>query len=507
MNEAIHELGQQLSSENAHERVSSAMELAELEDAEAVPFLVQALEDEEAPVRRWGAYGLAKLERPEHAPALRRALENDPDPRVRIQAAFGLVQLGERDALEKLPPYLGAPEQAVRREAAAMLVSLPDSAPVRPLLKPLLTGRDQRSQAWAAGLLHALGESGAFPKWLSALASAEARRDAVLAVPFMHEARAVRELLRLLAELPQEELDAAEDEESSLLVLLCEALRMCGLELLLDTDADEALRADLLVMLGRHRPFVPDLVDGIVDAFAQRAPDKLGRELAQLLSEREPAERGPFFTNVASLFPKAALPTLAELKGQDREALLRAVVQMAKAAEGMEPDLLAICETLRATPYGHHFEGLPTEPATREHEFPEGEDGVDGDTQEVALPEDDEASWTEQVPPDAEAVAQRALVLGGLLRRLLLEERLGKVKDPAAKEEILRLQRWMDEEGLFSTLGVADIELLEAEPGTWLPDHRQSVAWLAEELQWLLWALKQQKPPPFEARVETAPLL
>ncbi|MFL5346106.1 MAG: hypothetical protein ACJ8AT_15060, partial [Hyalangium sp.] len=236
-------------------------------------------------------------------------------------------------------------------------------------------------------------------------------------------------------------------------------------------------------------------------------PDKLGRELAQLLSEREPAERGPFFTNVASLFPKAALPTLAELKGQDREALLRAVVQMAKAAEGMEPDLLAICETLRATPYGHHFEGLPTEPATREHEFPEGEDSVDGDTQEVALPEDDEASWTEQVPPDAEAVAQRALVLGGLLRRLLLEERLGKVKDPAAKEEILRLQRWMDEEGLFSTLGVADIELLEAEPGTWLPDHRQSVAWLAEELQWLLWALKQQKPPPFEARVETAPLL
>lgn len=507
MNEAIHELGQHLSSEDPHERVSSSMELAELGDPEAAPFLARALGDEEAAVRRWAAYGLAKLERAEHAPALRRAVEKDPDPRVRIQAAFGLAQLGERGALEKLPPYLAAPEQAVRREAATMILSLPDPTPARPLLKPLLTGRDPRGQAWAAGLLHALGESGAFARWLNSLNSAEARRDAVLAVPFMHETRAVREVLRLLAERPQEELDAAEDEESSLLVLLCEALRLSGLEPLLDNDTDEALRADLLVLLGRHRPFIPDLVEGIVDAFAQRPPDKLGREVAKRLFERPPEERAPFFTNIASLFPKAALPTLAELKGQDREALLRELVQMAKAAEGTDPDLLAVCETLRATPYGHHFEGLPTEPATGEQELPEGEDGLDGGTQEVAIPEDEDTSWTEQVPPDAEAVAQRALVFGGLLRRLALEERLAKVKDPAAKEEILRLQRWMDEEGLFSTLGVADIDLLEAEPGNWLPDHRQSVAWLAEELQWLLWALKQGKPPPVDARVETTPLL
>ncbi len=521
MSEAIHELGQQLSSEDPHERESSALELAELEDPQAAPFLARALEDEEAPVRRWGAYGLAKLGRPEHAPALRRALE-DPDPRVRVQAAFGLARLGEPGALEKLPQYLGAPIPAVRRDAAAMLLSLPDPAPVRPLLKPLLTARDERSRAWAAGLLHALGESEAFPKWHTALASPEGRRDAVLAVPLMNEARALREVLRLLAELPLDELDATEEEESSLLVLLCDALRLSGLELLLDTEADEALRSDLLILLGRHRAFIPELVDGIVGALAQRAPEKLGWELAQLLFEREPEERGPFFTNVAPLFPKAALPTLAELKGQDREALLRALAEVARAAEGTDPDLVAVCEVLRATPYGHHFEGLPTEPATIEQEFPDDESGLDGETQEMAIPEDedgldgetqetlipeDEEPWTEQMPPEADAVAQRALVLGGLRRRLSLEERLGKAKDPAAKEEILQLQRWMDEEGLFSTLGVADIELLEAEPGTWSPDHRQSVAWLAEELQCLLWALKQASLPPVDARVEAAPLL
>jgi HEAT repeat protein len=515
MNEAIHELGQQLSSEDPHEREASALELAELEDPQAAPFLVRALEDEAESVRRWGAFGLAKLGRPEHAQALRRALEKDPDLRVRIQAAFGLAMLGEKAALEKLPQYLAAPDLIVRRDAAAMLLSLPDPTSVRPLLKALLTSPDDRGRAWAAGLLHAMGESEAFPKWHSALASPEGRRDAVLAVPLMHEARAVREVLRLLAELPQEELEEAEEDEPALLELLCDALRLSGMELLLDTEPDEALRSDLLVLLGRHRAFLPDLEEDIVQAFAQRAPDKLGRELAQLLFEREKEERAPFFTHVLPLFPKSALPTLAELKGQDREELLRAVVQLAREANGTDPDLVSLCEVLRATPYGYHFEGLPTASATRGKESPEDEDGLDGETQEMAIPEGeeglgedgDEESWTEQVPPEAEAVAQRALVLGGLLRRLSLEERMGRGKDPAAKEESLRLQKWMDEEGLFSTLGVADIELLEAAPGAWSPEHRQSVSWSAEELQWLLWALKQGKLPPVDARVEAAPLL
>jgi HEAT repeat protein len=513
MNEAIHELGQQLSSDDPHEREMSALELAELEDLHAAPFLLRALEDEVEAVRRWGAYGLAKLGRPEHAPALRRAMEKDPDLTVRMQAAYGLAKLGDKAALEKLPQYLSAPDPSLRRDTAALLLTLPEPAAVRPVLKPLLLARNERARAWAAGLLHALGEADAFSQWHSALASPEGRRDAVAAVPHMHEARAIRELLRLLAELPEEELAAAEEEQPSLLDLLSGSLRRAGLELLLDTDADEALRADLLVLLGRHRAHIPELVDDILDAFAQRSSDKLGRELAQLVLEREPQERGAFFTNVVTLFPKAALPTLADLKGQEREEVLRGVVEIAAEAEGHEPQLLELCEVLRATPYGHHFQGLPTSPVTREQEMPE--DGLDGATQEQAIPEEEEVfgaeeeeeAWTEQVPPEAEAVAQRALVLGGLLGRLALEERLGKGKDPGARQECLRLQQWMDEEGLFSTVGVSGLELFEEEPGSWSAEDRQSVSWSAEELQLLLWALGLGKLPPMEARAEAAPLL
>lgn len=519
MNEAIAELGQQLSSEDPYDRESSALELAELEDPDAAPFLVRALEDEAAPVRRWGAYGLAKLGRQEHVPALRQLLEKDEDPRVRIQAAYGLAKQGERGALEKLSQYLADPLSDVRREAATMLISLSDPAPVKAVLKPLLKGKHEPSRAWAAALLHSLGEQEAFQTWHDALASSEARRDAVLAVPLMREPRSVREVLRLLAELPQEELEAAEAEEPALLDLLCDALRLSGLELLLDSDTDDALRADLLILIGRHRMLIPELVSDIVEAFSQRPHDKVGRELAELLQERDPEERGGFFVNIAPLFPKAALPALADLKGPDREGVLRMLAEVAREAAGEDPDLVALTVELRTTPYGHHFEGLPTEPVTRDEELPEGEEEWDGVTQEQAIPDEadllegeetpaeDDEGWVESVPPEAELVAQRALVLGGLLKRLGLEERLAKGKDPAAKEEILRLQKWMDEEGLFSTLGVTGMELLEAEPGSWSPEDRQSVAWSAEELQFLLWAMKQGKLPPVEARVEPAPLL
>jgi hypothetical protein len=206
-----------------------------------------------------------------------------------------------------------------------------------------------------------------------------------------------------------------------------------------------------------------------------------------------------------------------------------------------------LTDTLRATPYGHHFEGLPTgQPSrkpkrsrddassaartieempaislpstatmTREMEIPEVDPLSRTATQELELPdvgregefEEEEEEWEPTVPPEPEAVAQRTLVLGGLLRRLALEERLARGKDPAAREELQRLQQWMDEEGLFATLGVTGLELLDSEPGTWSEEDRQSIGWSAEELHLLLWGMKQGKLPPLEARVEAAPLL
>jgi HEAT repeat protein len=547
MNEAIRELGQQLESEDPYERETSALELAELEDPRTAPLLTRALMDEEPSVRRWGAYGLAKLGLPEHMPVLRRVWEKDPDLRVRVQAAAGLARLGERGALEKLPQYLSAPSVDVRREAAEVLFALPGPPPLRSLLKPLLTASNEPARAWAAAMLHTLGEAEAFSKWHGALASPEGRLDAVLAAPLMREARAVRELLRLLVELPQEELEAAE-EDVSLQELLGDALQLSGLDTLLGgAEADEELRSDLLLLLGRFQHLVPELADEITELVSQRPPEKLGHELAQLLATQEREERAQLFAVLAPLFPYAALPTLAELKGAEREEALQAVARAAGEAAGEDPRLVELTEALRATPYGHHFEGLPTGPqsrkpkrsredassaartiqempavslpstatVTREMELPAVDELSRTATLEMELPsvgqeeefEEDGEEWDAKVPPEPEAVAQRALVLGGLLRRLALEERLARVKDPAAGEEGVRLQQWLDEEGLFATLGVTGLELLESEPGTWSEEDRQSIAWSAEELHLLLWALKQGKLPPLEARVEVAPLL
>jgi hypothetical protein len=544
MKDAIKELARQLSSEDPFERESCVLELAELEDPETAPLLLRALEDEAEPVRRWSAFGLAKLGRKEDAPILRRVLEKDPSTSVRIQAALGLVRLGEQPALDRLLKFLEAATLDARRDAAEALLSLSDSAALRSRLRPLLTGKDERSRAWAAGVLHALGEPEAFAEWRKALSSPESRRDAVSVVTFMREPLAARELLRLLAELPQEELDALEEEEAPLAELMGDALRLSGVEVLLASPPDDGLRSDLLILLGRYQHVVPDLTDDILDFLTERFPTDLGRELAQLLFEQERGTRGSLFINLATLFPDIAITTLDALSPQVREEVLDTLLEVADSVGGEDPALLALCKTILASPHGKRIERLNdpsmatrtieempaiklpgsitstremetvdpdelSEGMTAELEIPEGEElGEDG-LGEDGLEEEEyeEEEWIPREPPEAAAVAWRALVVGGLLRRLALEERLARGKDPAAKEEILRLQKWMEAEDLFGDLGVSGLELFEAEPGGWSEEDRQSVAWSAEELQFLLWALKQGKLPPVEARAEAAPLL
>jgi hypothetical protein len=410
-------------------------------------------------------------------------------------------------------------------------------------------------------VLHAQGEAEALQKWQEALASARGRKDAVLAAPLMQDARPIRQVLRLLVELPPDDFEAAEGDEPALQELLSDSLRMSSMDLLLSgTEKDAALRTDLLLLLGRYQHLIPELVEDIVEALSQRPAEQLGPELAELLLEQEREVRARLFTLIAPLFPEAALPTLVELRTQDREEVLQAVVQAARDANGEDPGLVALTKARSATPYASRFEGLPTaagrrKPAprkadaassartiqempavslpttstvtremeaptiTREMEAQDPEDVSRTTTQEMELPEgeldedlgegleDDGEEWNTPLPPVAEAVAQRALVLGGLLRRMSLEERLARGKDPAAQEEIVRLQRWMDEEGLFATLGVTGMELFEAEPGAWSEEDRLSISWGTEELQLLLWALKQGKLPPQETRSEAGPLL
>jgi HEAT repeat protein len=555
MSDAFKELARQLSSEDPGERESSAMELAEFADPRAAPLFARALGDPAEPVRRWSAYGLARLGRHEDTPLLRRALEKDPAPSVRIQAALGLARLGDRAALEKLLQFLTAPALEVRREAGEAILFLPDPTPLPPLLRPLLTGNDERSRAWAAGLLHALGEPSVYAKWRGALVSPESRRDAVGVVPFMREPRAVRELLRLLGELPQEELDATEGDEASLAEHMANTLRLSGLQQLLDAEADETLRADLLLLLGRHQYLIPELLEDVLEFLNQRPPMDVGRELAALLIEQERKERGPLFIAITTLAPGFAVPTLEAMADRDREQVLNAVLEALEHAQGEDAALQELGELLRQSAYGDPFHELLYGGGTMEQELPDDDDEPtaasapatiempvvmevssatvtremeavteppSSPTMEFELPglstrenevfeeeeaADEEEEWLEPLAPEAEAVAQRALVVGALLRRLALEERLARGKDPAAKEEVLRLQQWMEEEGLFATMGITGLALFEAEPGTWSEEDRQGVVWSAEELQLLLWSLKQGKLPPLETRVDVTPLL
>ena len=244
-----------------------------------------------------------------------------------------------------------------------------------------------------------------------------------------------------------------------------------------------------------------------------------------MLSSQEREERASLFAGLAPLFPQAAPSTLIEMKGAEREEALRAIAQAAREAAGEDPRLVALTDKLRATPYGHHFEGLPTgstarkpkrtRTLSREMQIPLIHSQTRTSTQEMELPpvglagglEEGEEEWEPTVPPEPKTVAERALVTGGMLHRLALEERLARTKTPAAREEILQFQQWLEEEGFLVNVGVTGQELLESDPGTWSEEDRQSIAWSAEELHLLLWALKQGKLPPLEARVEAAPLL
>lgn len=449
----------------------------------------------------------------------------------------------KRSALERLVQLLKAPSLNTRRDAAEALLQLPEPAALKPLLQPLLTSPELGSQAWGAGLLHALGEPEAYAKWRGTVVSPESRRDAVGVAPFMKEPRAVRELLRLLGELTQEELSATEGDGPSLAEHMTHALRLVGLELVLGGEAEESLRADLLLLLGRHQSLIPELIDDVLQFLHQLPPMDLGRELAALLFEQEREERGDLFMAITTLSTGLAVPALEAMGHRDREEVLDAVLAALERAQGEDSALQALGEVLSESVHGERFEGLFQEAGTQEQELPE-DDAEDPDaarptlkipaispvsstmtlemrivteepsspTMEFELPgqdtgEDEEEDWILPKEPEAEAVAQRALVAGALLRRLALEERLARGKDPAAKEEIQRLQQWMDEEGLFSTLGFTGLELFETAPGTWPEENRQAVAWSAEELQLLLWSLKQGKLPPPEARVDAAPLL
>lgn len=105
-------------------------------------------------------------------------------------------------------------------------------------------------------------------------------------------------------------------------------------------------------------------------------------------------------------------------------------------------------------------------------------------------------------PPPPDVVALRTLAVAALLQRASYEVRPGRAS------EVRQLQGWVDAFGLFAGLGAGALELFDATHGAWSQEERASVAWLAEELRVLSWALGLEPalPPVFE-RSAAGPLV
>ena len=150
---------------DAEERASTAIELGDLGDREAVPALIAALRaDEDERVRNWAARSLGKLGDPTAIPALIEAIRlrhtalraadalgdfgglaldallaagDDEDHVVRAMVAFALRRIPAPRSIAALWRYLDDPDGVVRREAIRWLAGFQARQAIAPIVEKL----------------------------------------------------------------------------------------------------------------------------------------------------------------------------------------------------------------------------------------------------------------------------------------------------------------------------------------------------------------------------------
>ncbi len=146
---------------DSRERRAAAQILGALQDLGALPALQDALKsDEDVLMRRAAARGLRLLEAPETIPVLEAVLANgEPDPLVRINAAYGLAQLGQGQGVAELETLFDDTETTgpERHWAFRALASL-DHAGALPLMRRVATADTEVS--YRLGALDYLGRHG-----------------------------------------------------------------------------------------------------------------------------------------------------------------------------------------------------------------------------------------------------------------------------------------------------------------------------------------------------------
>lgn len=534
-------LAEGLADQDAAVREDCARSLAELGDPQAVPYLLHALDDDEEQVRMWGAYGLGLVGDASHRALLERAAQEAEAPLLRIWAAFALVKLGKKDAAPLLLAGLSHATAAVRANAADALVSLDTPELLKAALPPLLEGPDEAGALWAAALLHRLRDGRGLQVWRHALGSPALRVDAAIAAPYMEDWVIARELLRVVGELPAEALEEEVGEDGARLaeVLTQPLLELPLDELLEQARTDEAILADLVLFAMRSPGADPELFDQIHAFMAGLDPAKVGGAAAEVLGEQTRDDWPMLLSNFAIFSTPALVPTLLALAEADREALLERAIRSVREDDDLAPTFFPLVDALREGPFAARLEGLPRPQMPTYDPSLEAEDDeavswiirrmADGEevspaerkqaeallaqvgltAEEYAAALDESPQLQSEGPPDAETVARRALALGGLVRRVQLEEdaRRTPAQRAVLQKALDALRAWVEEHALGVQLTNVELEQLNAGLGDWLEEELTTTAWAAEEAATLLWALRRAPSLPHDERTDARALV
>ncbi|MBX5484516.1 MAG: HEAT repeat domain-containing protein, partial [Myxococcaceae bacterium] len=462
-------LSEGLADEDPEVREECAQKLANAKRPEAAPFLRHALDDDAEQVRMWGAFGLGLLAREEDRDALSHAAKSDESPLVRVWATFGLAQIGDATAAPALVAFLDLPDLELKSNAADALLSLDDPSHVRPLLKRRLesaeVSADERKRVWTAAVLCRLGHKEAFALWREGLVHPQTRVDAAMVAPHLKSIAAARELVRVVAELTEEELDAPVPEANDLPLaeLLTAPLLDLDLSALLQTAAQDAeLRSNLLRIVLRSPMADPEVLGQLYEFAGDLDPAALGRDVGDILGEHGPGERLALLSRMTDFAAAAVLPAIEALSPDDRNALFDAIAEAAAAPTDDNAHVAPVLQLLRTTRFASQFEDLPPAPWGDEPQTDIGMETVDADDEEAGvaaliermaagealtdeerkLAEDalEELGMTaeefveslhaegdddlEPIPPEPEQVASRMLALGAVLERAQIERDL-----------------------------------------------------------------------------------
>ncbi len=540
------QLAEGLADEDPGVREDCAQRLANLRHPEAATYLRHALDDDEESVRMWGAYGLGLLARSEDQGELQRAMREDESPLVRLWATFGCAHAGDSYAAHALVEMLDLPDLELRSNAVDALVTLADPSTVRPLLERRLASTDERRRVWAAAILHRWGHRGAFELWRECLLHPRARVHAALVSPYLQSQVAARELVRVGAELPTEELEApvAAANDLPLAELLSSPLLELGLDALLERatavqDADEALRADLLLMALRTPYADPEVVARLFEHIGQQPVETFGAWLSDVLLEQSPPERLRLLARVLDFAPEAIVPALLRFDGGDRDRIFDLLADAAGAPSHGTALLSPLLEFLRTSPWSEQLADLPDDPwavlevesvpalsplpsledegaplgpiiermAAGEEVEPGARARAEALLQELEMTAEEfavavnaeEGNVEAMEPPTGERAAFRALCLAAVVDRAMREQALadGRLDAPGAAEASMASRAWLSSSrAMESALTEAERTLLDAEPGAWSSEDTDRGLASIEALAMLAWSTQSDVSAP-----------